>query len=153
MNDAIQSLNLAFRYDLVSFHKIDYRHFLNAPQPEEIILAILGDFGNQNELLVVEEIVNRVKTVTTNDLAQQKFLRQLRVLARLRKLEPLIQHVMTNLAEILDFKNDQMVKDVVLEEKLEIAIRLLHESNLPIENIAKIIGVSVSQIKKYQKKK
>jgi hypothetical protein len=46
-----------FQFQLVSITQFDYLRFLNSTNPEEIILAVLGDFGNEQPADVLTQIV------------------------------------------------------------------------------------------------
>ena len=76
-----------FQFQLVNITQFDYLRFLNSINPEEIILAVLGDFGNQKPINVLTQIIQRLQETKTDQTTLQKHLRQLRILSKLRKLD------------------------------------------------------------------
>jgi len=89
MKDQIRSENLQFRFRIVTLSAIDYRSFLSADTPEGRLLAILGNFGNNDRLRVVKTIVKEVIAGTEDGLSKERRLRQLVILSNLRKRRPL----------------------------------------------------------------
>jgi hypothetical protein len=84
MNFELQSLGIC-RYQ--------GKWFLNSANPEEIILAVLGDFGNEKPETALTQIIKRLEETKTDQTTLQKHFRQLRILVKLRKLD-LIQMLM-----------------------------------------------------------
>jgi hypothetical protein len=81
--------NMKFHYRLINFKELDAQLFLKSNVPEEMILAILGDFRNDKPSKIVYEVVKRIEQSEPQTLEKQKIFQQLLVLGRLRKLEPL----------------------------------------------------------------
>jgi len=87
MLSSIDEEDFKFRYDIVSPQQIDYKIFLRSERPEEKILAILGNFGNDTPEKVIEAILHGVKVTAEGELSENKYLHQLRVLLQLRNLD------------------------------------------------------------------
>jgi hypothetical protein len=54
---------LTFRYNLVDFKTIPYREFLQSDKPEEIILAILGNFKKRKTEEIGEQILRKINVL------------------------------------------------------------------------------------------
>ena len=76
-----------FRFELINIHQYDYERLLSSDIPEEILLAVLGDFKNESPEAVVAKILERLQ-VTSQDMPKlQRYVRQLVVMAKLRNLQ------------------------------------------------------------------
>jgi hypothetical protein len=84
---SIHYTQLDYSFKLVNLQGIDYQTFLQSNKPEEIILAILGDFKNEPSSKVIVEILTQLKTITTATSSSGKYVIQLEVLSKLRSLQ------------------------------------------------------------------
>ncbi|SEW43496.1 conserved hypothetical protein (putative transposase or invertase) [Chitinophaga sp. YR573] len=87
MLSSIDEEDFKFRYNIVSPQQIDYKIFLKSKWPEEKILAILADFGEDDPKKVIEAIMDGVKVTAEVEETENKYLTQLRVLLQLRNLD------------------------------------------------------------------
>ena len=62
---------LSFYYNLIAINTIDYEAFVNSDEPEAIILAILADFKNEDNELVIRKILNNLNEKTTGTKKKQ----------------------------------------------------------------------------------
>jgi predicted transposase YdaD len=107
--------NLMFRYQVVDLRTIDYKFFLYGDQPEEVILAILGDLKGREIEEIVNEIIERLNAFTKDGLDIQKYFVQLRVIANLRNIQEETIKLLKNMA--LKFKYDIQKDGFYLEGK------------------------------------
>jgi hypothetical protein len=148
-----------FQFQLINITQFDYLRFLNSTNPEEIILAILGDFGSENPLTALSQIIHRLEETKTDQTTLQKHFRQLRILAKLRKLEVNFDDMIQNMAKYLDVKNDYLYikgqkdgQDIAREkEQTKFVTFLLQEGSRSFEQIADIAGVAVDFVKSVQR--
>ncbi|GAB3988233.1 hypothetical protein GCM10028807_10440 [Spirosoma daeguense] len=156
MPTQLDSAYMKFHFPLISFAQLDYQLFLQSPQPEEVVLSILGNFKNQNPERVLKEIIQRVEETTEGDLALKKYFNQLRVLAQLRNLELILKTAMDSIAKHINEERDVLFLRGIDqgfnlgEEK--IVASLLTKLNYSLEQIAEIAGVSVDFVKKVKQK-
>ncbi|MDZ7900255.1 MAG: hypothetical protein U5N85_19805 [Arcicella sp.] len=61
MRAKIDESNMKFHYRLINFKELDSQLFLQSTVAEEMILAILGDYGNDTAAKVVYEVVKRIE--------------------------------------------------------------------------------------------
>jgi predicted transposase/invertase (TIGR01784 family) len=154
--------NLHFNYHLIDIKHIDYHTFIDSNVPEEILLAILGNFKKQSLKTVVEEIVNKLGQTIDLSLESEKLFQQLLVFGRLRNLQEKIQEIMNSVSKYIDIKEDVLYKQG-LEEGVEkgveqgieqgieqgvekVVVNFLMKSNLSIEQIADFAGVSLTYV-------
>ncbi len=92
-----------YTYELISIQEFSYKEFINSDKPEELILAILSDFEDKSKEEIAEMIFSRAKIIINETNLMGKFVNQIEVLSKLRKLDGFIQHFTTNLMA-LDLK-------------------------------------------------
>ena len=127
---------------------------LNSDKPEEIIIAILADFGKENSEVVIKSILEKVKNLPIDKSKIRKTVVQLEVLSNLRKLQSqIIKYIVNmpipyNLEEDIRYQQGQPLKEV------EIISELLKDG-ISIQKVAKYAKASkefVTEIAKQLKK-
>ena len=83
---------LSKKEQITGFELKDIRDFftqstLNSEIPEEIILSILADYKKSDAEKVIDEIIYKLQRTSKSESELNKFIQQLIVLSRLRKLE------------------------------------------------------------------
>ncbi|NJO02896.1 MAG: hypothetical protein HC880_15525, partial [Bacteroidia bacterium] len=86
LSDLIPGVINNFRFVLKSMRDYDHRQLVRSKIPEEIILAILGDFKGERAEEVIDKIVKNLQRAANSPAKLQKYARQLAILARLRNL-------------------------------------------------------------------
>ncbi|PIY08792.1 MAG: hypothetical protein COZ18_10515 [Flexibacter sp. CG_4_10_14_3_um_filter_32_15] len=146
--------DLNFRFSVISIQEIAYTEFLNSDKPEEIILAILADFKNENPSKVIQSILQKIIDTTNPNLDQLKYVRQLEVLSLLRDLQKETLKQSKNMALIYDIKKDLRYQEGRQEGKIEqtiLAIKAFVEMNVPYQKIADSLKVSVEFVEEIAK--
>ncbi len=148
--------DLSFRYNLVHFQQLDYRLFLSSAIPEEILLAVLGNFSPSDSWEVLTNVLIRLDQTATSSLDFERYITQLRVLVQLRKLRPLFETAMDNLAHYINEQGDPFYvkgERKGLEKGLQKGLQkgqrvlvrnLLLETNFSIERIASLTETTVA---------
>ncbi len=95
-----------YNFQLIDLQSISYKEFINSNVPEEVLLAILCNFGQVEPEIVVEEIFTKLRMLQESNLNFQRSVRQLDMLSLLRDLQPLILKQEQKMALTLDIKND-----------------------------------------------
>lgn len=149
---------LQFSYELIALSSVDYRLFLASNQPEKIILSILADFAGQPPLMVIQQVVSRLRETAPGDLAFNRYKNQLRVLSQLRKLKQLTNDMIGSISEffreeddvlyILGEREGEMRGEAKGEAKAvrKLVLGLIEKSAMPVEQIADVAGVSVEYV-------
>ena len=134
-------------FDIIKLHDIDYAKMTASQIPAEIILAILGDFGQNKPEEIVKTIANRLKEVSQSDAELKKYVAQLNVLSRLRGLQNLItQTVSKNMPIIFDIDNDSLVLEGINRKDKRNAERLLIINKLSVTEIAMVLDLPENTI-------
>ena len=134
-------------FQLINITQFDYLRFLNSNNPEEIILAVLGNFGNESPTSALSQIIQRLQETKTDQTTLQKHFRHLRILAKLRKLNLKFDDMIQNMAKHLDVKNDYLYIKGREDEKIGFVERLLSKTQHTLDQIADIAGVSLDFVK------
>jgi predicted transposase/invertase (TIGR01784 family) len=160
----IKTYNLDFRYEIISIQDFSYDTFLNSDKPEEIIMAILGNFKNIAPETIVQQIIIKLYELIGQGLRLEKYEKQLEILSKLRKLQPITLKILENMAFVYDLETDIRFQQGVeigeergemrgemkgIEKGIE---KLLLAGSFTVEYIAEIYDVSVNYIKKIQEK-
>jgi uncharacterized protein YerC len=141
-----------FSFQLLAINQEDYHKFLNSNRPEEIIFGILGNFGQEQQEKAVLEILNRIDETSNNHSAFNRHFQQLRILAKLRNLEPIIDKVMDSIAKYMKDENDILFIVGKKQEQEKFVIYLLREGNKTLNQIADITGASIDFVKRVKRK-
>lgn len=141
-----------FQFQILNITQFDYLRFLSSENPEEVLLAVLSDFGQEEPEQALSQIIQRLEETTTDQQTFQKHLRQLRILSKLRNLDIKFDNMIQNMAKYIDAENDYLYIKGQKDEQEKFVTNLLVDSNFSIERIAKITGVSVEFVKQIQQK-
>jgi hypothetical protein len=141
-----------FEFQLISISQQDYHKFLKSNRPEEIIFGILSNFGQEDQEKAILEILTKIEETSTDTTAFKRYFQQLRILAQLRNLAPLIDKVMDSIANIVKNENDIMYIIGKKETEVKWITNLLKDSDLSTKKIASLAGVSLSVVETIKQK-
>ena len=82
--------DFTYQYQLVDFRQIPYRQIMASDNPSVVLLAVLGDFGNEPGEAAVKNIIGKLAEVSRNTVDLGKFAYQLQILGDLRNLRGII---------------------------------------------------------------
>jgi hypothetical protein len=125
--------------------------FLTSDKPEEILLAILSNFGSNSPEEVIRGILQKIERILGKGLLLQKYTRQLQILSMLRKLQPQTNKIIQNMSLTIDIREDIVYKQGILDAKEEVIIKMLAESNLTIAQIANFLNVEEAIVERIKK--
>lgn len=134
---------MQFDFPLIVFSQLDYELFLRSNKPEEILLAILGDFKGRSAEEVVQQVVSRIEETTQGDFSLKRYFQQLRVLAQLRNLQAQIDRTMDSIAEYINEEKDVLYVRGERKAKGKFVTYLLKNTTQTIQQIAETAEVSV----------
>ena len=154
MKRSIEAKNLSFRFDVINMQDFRYELFLNSDKLEEIILAILADFGKTDADTIIQTILKKIKALPLENSIQKKTVIQLEVLSKLRQLQPqIIKHIN---AMALTYKIEDDVRYKQGQEKgeeinkIKMIMNMLR-LNFSIDQIAEVAEVSKEFVEKVSK--
>ena len=151
MQTQLTTDNLQFNFEVLSLRNLNYEVLINSNQPEEIVFGILADFGAEASEKVVTKIIQRLDETSKSPLSFQKYIRQLRVLSKLRKLDLRIEETMESIAKYIDEENDYLYIKGEQKAKERFVANLLTKTKHTLDQVANIAEVSVDFVKMVKK--
>lgn len=97
---------LEFQFEVIVLRDIPKEMFLNSTVPEEVILAVLCDFGGAAPEVVIQQILNNLNAIFKGSLRVRKYQKQLLILSRLRKMELIVKTQVENMTINYDIETD-----------------------------------------------
>ena len=150
-----------FRFELIDIQQYEHERLLSSDIPEEILLAVLGNFQNESPEAVVAKILDRLQSASPDTRKLQRYVRQLVVMSKLRNLQ---EETLLNIEKMpFDFdietdvfyrrgkeageKEKEQEKE---QEKERMVLEMLRDGVLRLEKIAAYAHVSVDYVKELQ---
>lgn len=152
---SIDEEDFVYRYRLIALSQVDYKLFLQSDKPEEKLLAILANFGNDDEEKVLRAIVQQIQNAVDSDLASGKYFNQLRVLAQLRNLPFKVNDMLDSIDTFFKAERDPFYKmgeekgkeEGEAKKSYEVVVNALEKFGYNDEQAASIAGVSIEFVK------
>jgi len=119
MEHQLQTDSLSYRYGLIDLKSFPYQAFLASGHSEEVLLAILADFGGEPGELIAEKIIVKLRQSTNGTLEMAQRTLQLVRLALLRNLSTTVFNAARKMAITIDIREDALYQEGKLEGKLE----------------------------------
>lgn len=152
MVNFLKDSNTYHQYELYDIRIFKASSFLESDIPQEVLLAILGDFEGVEPDVIMETILLRLQKLVKRKKDFQKFTFQLHVLSGLRNLHKIFQLKTKNmpLQFDLDVENDPFYLEGVeigmTKKDFESVRNLLLNTNLSDEQIALCLNVKLTFI-------
>ena len=160
LRDLIEGEKTDYAFTLINIQDYNYRTLLASDVPEEIMLAILSDFQNEDPTEVVRQVLERLLKASADKTKLQRYIRQLTVLAQLRSLREETQKQIRTMPITFDITKDSLYiqgkqegkEEGKEEEKKKLIISFLKTTNLSVAEIAQAAEVSQKYVKELQAK-
>jgi hypothetical protein len=134
-----------YQYRLLDMRQFPYQTFLQSDQPQEVLLAVIADFGEESSRLVTQKILRRLKELSSSEAELSRRVKQLSRLGTLRNVSTVIIQEALAMAITLDKTKDGLYQLGQQERQEEIALNLLKEG-LAEEMIIRVTGLTAKQI-------
>ncbi len=128
MEHRLHSQAISYHYDLVDLRAFPYQTFLESCQGQEVLLAILADYGGEPAELIAERILVKLGQVTESKLQLEQRVLQLVRLAVLRNVNSTVFNVAQKMALNIDIKDDTLYQ-LGQEEGLQKGWQLAQEKS------------------------
>ncbi|MEL6535294.1 MAG: hypothetical protein AAFQ98_07785 [Bacteroidota bacterium] len=138
-------------YSLKNLSEIPLDQTLHSSVPEEILLAILGDYPREEGEKVIHKIVERLWKLRSDEITRQRYIQHLVILSRLRKLDNLTKEITGKMPITYDIETDSFYQEGRSREKEEIIKKMLADSSLSMEEIANLTSTSIVAVQKIKK--
>ncbi len=137
---------LDLRFEVIILKQIPKEQFLQSEIPEEVVLAILCDFGKDQPENVVRLILQQLQRILRKSNRIKKFQKQLLILSRLRKMELIVKNQVEAMTIHYDIETDglflQGIEKGIELEKLEFIHKLWRLQEFSLEKIALLVDVN-----------
>ena len=138
-------------FELVNMQLINYQQLLQSNVPEEVVLAILGDFDLENQENVLKHILERLDKLSSSPSALSKYIYHLLTFARLRNLTKVTKKQLENMGITYDIEKDAFFKSGVekgeTKKAQKVVINLFKANKLSLEEIAQVSELSIEEVK------
>lgn len=145
---SLSGLNLHF--DVIVLKQIPKEQFLQSEIPEEVVLAILCDFGEDQPENVVRLILQQLQRILRKSNRIKKFQKQLLILSRLRKMELIVKNQVEAMTIHYDIETDglflQGIEKGIELEKQEFIHKLWLLQEFSLEKIALLVDASKEHV-------
>lgn len=142
-------------FEIQNIHDLPVNQALESDVPEEIILSILTDYPEVDAEKVVNNIIRKLLKVSGDEATLNRYIQQLLVLSRLRKLDKEIEKQVSTMPITYDIEQDYLYNKAynkayseAKEETLKETINeMLKDPSLTLEKIASFTKTSIEFVK------
>ena len=144
MAHRLQEDSLSYHYGLVDLRSFPYQTFLESAHGQEVLLAILADYGGEPAELIAERILLKLGQVSGSKLQLAQRVLQLVRLAVLRNVNTTVYNLAQKMALHIDIKDDTLYQ----LGKEQAALNMLKEgfgqelvarlTEVPLERVAQL---------------
>jgi len=145
-------------FDLINLRELDTEKLLSSQVPEVVLLALLGNYPTTEAESVLRLLTRRLKVLSGDTPKLTKYLEQLKILSRLRKLETLTKKIVNDMPINYDIKTDGLYleghaqgHEQGIEQGIE-AIRCLNQGK-SYEETAEITGLTIEKVAEIDRKR
>jgi chemotaxis protein histidine kinase CheA len=130
MRTSLRKEEIFESFTLVNIHETSPQSWLNYDEPERIIMAILGNYEQENAKMILEAILRKLRKVCKSDDDLKKFTKQLIIISRMRNLEELTTKISDEMPILIDIEKDYLYKLGLQKHE-----QLLLEAEEALENL------------------
>ncbi len=109
-------------FDLLNISELDSNKLLSSQVPEEIILAILGNYDEEEVEIILRFMVRKLTNLPITDAQRNKYIQQLLLLSKLRNLTDIVDQII----EEMDFTYDY-TQDIYYKRGIEAAQKQIEQ--------------------------
>ena len=137
-------------FDLIDLHSFDHNELLQSQVPDVIILAVLADYAPEKAESILRLIIRQLKAVCQNPSELSKYIKQLVVLSRLRKIDDLTIKITQDMPIAYDVETDYLynkgIEKGIEKDKIEVICNA-RLKGLSIDLIADIVNLSAERVR------
>lgn len=160
--NSLDLMGIGFNYEVIILNSIDKNIFLHSQIPEELVWAILCNYGNDTPDAVVGEILSRLKKILGSSGKIRKYQKQLLVLSRLRKIETIVKSKIEAMTIHYDIQNDGLylegiekgiekgivkgIEEGRTQKEIDFTLKLWTLQAFPFDKIATLVGIPETRV-------
>ena len=143
-------------FDIINIFSLNTEQLLNSQIPEVVLLAVLSNYPKEQSERILRLLIKRLKQIAKSEHDFSKYLNQLLILSRLRKVEDLTIKINNDMPITIEVEKDFLYKQGIekgiekgIEQGIEKGIHnsiknLIKNSKFDNETIANLLSVDVS---------
>lgn len=143
-------------FDIINIFSLNTEQLLNSQIPEVVLLAVLSNYPKEQSERILRLLIERLKQIAKSEHDFSKYLNQLLILSRLRKVEDLTIKINNDMPITIEVEKDFLYKQGIekgiekgIEQGIEKGIHnsiknLIKNSKFDNETIANLLSVDVS---------
>jgi predicted transposase YdaD len=147
-------------FDLLNVHALNTEELLSSQIPEVVLTAILSDYQPDEAEMILRKIVTNLKKLVKNKRVLKRYINQLVMLSRLRKIESLTIKITEEMPIHFDYETDTLYlrgteKGIEKGREEEAAKKdhvfvtnLLLDTDFSVEKIASLASVTLDYVQK-----
>jgi hypothetical protein len=143
-------------FDLINIHEFDSKTLLESQIPDVILLAILADYPKEQTNTIIRLVLRQLEVNYKNPVERSKYLKQLILLSRLRKIEDLTTKIVEEMPITFDLETDILYRKGEIKgeikgiekSRLETAKNLIENTDFPDDKIAFLTSLETEVVKK-----
>ncbi|MBL7816020.1 MAG: Rpn family recombination-promoting nuclease/putative transposase, partial [Saprospiraceae bacterium] len=151
-------------FDLLNVQSLDTEKLLSSQIPETVLIAVLANYPPEEAETILRRIIINLKKLVHNKRVLKKYINQLMMLSRLRKIESLTIKIAEEMPIHFDYETDTLYLkgteqgiekgkiegkiEGSMEKNLEFTKNLLLNTDFTTEKIALLVGVEVEYVQK-----
>ena len=155
LQNVLEMEGLRLEFQVLSLRQIPKELFLESNVPEEVVMAILCDFGSDKPEKIIRQILEHLQKLIGRLPRLGKYQKQLQTLARLRKLETQTKKEILTMPLHYEIETDGLYLEGVEKGANEVlrnfVIRMLQMGEFSKEKIASIAGVDINYVNEIEK--
>ena len=143
-------------YDLLNVQALDTNELLSSQVPEVVLVAVLSNYSKEEAENVLRKIVGALKNLIKNKRILKKYINQLMMLSRLRKIEALTIKITEEMPIHYDIETDALYlrgtekgieKGIELQAYISVT-NLLLDTDFDDGKIARLVKVPLDFVQK-----
>jgi hypothetical protein len=123
---------------------------LSSQIPEVVLIAVLSNYKPEQAETVLRLIIRKLKTLVENKRVLKKYINQLMMLSRLRKIEALTIKISEEMPIHFDIETDTLylkgIEDAAAQKDHLFVRSLLLDTDFSDEKIARLVGVTLEYV-------
>jgi hypothetical protein len=148
--DQLALSGLDLKFEVIVLKQVPKEVFINSNVPEEVILAILCDFGEDQPQQVIQQILQHLNEILQHSNRIKKYQKQLLTLSRLRKMELIVKTEVEAMTIHYDIETDGLYlqgKEEGIElEKQQLVHKLWIFQETSLEKMAFLVDLSPERV-------
>ena len=134
---------------MINIRGLNTNALLSSQIPEVVLTAVLSDYQPEEAETILRKIVTNLKKLVKNKRVLKKYINQLVMLSRLRKIENLTIKITEEMPIHYDIETDSLYlkgTEKGLEKRLEKSVIKLWQKDIAPDMIANLLDLTIERV-------